>query len=287
MKIPFKKISVLTLCFAVCSALLRFLQLVFCIDPLTGFFKKGYSFFGTELGVAIFVFILFAFLFSFSASKLPKSAPEKTVSLAIGYLILAIGIIFDIIFCPTRQVVASWQNALFIFLGILCVIYFVFEFLLKFFHFSFLEKYNIKNNTLPPLFCIIPVLFYIIKTIIYFSFYTEIAIISDIVFEIFAMICVIFFFLFFARFQNGVHIIKTQKRLISVCVVTFISTLLSGLPKTALFVFGFSKYMHSFSINNISSLCVCAFVAIYYFNVFKNENLKAKAKKHIAKKTAF
>lgn len=287
MKIPFKKISVLTACTALCFALLRFLQLFFCVEQKTGFFKEGYAGVGTELSIVIFIFALTCAVFAFSEKKVPVKIPENSLTLSVGFIILSMFLIADLCFFPATFSAKVWQAALYLVTGVISALILLFTGASYFIKIDFLSFLGFKNGHLAPVTAIIPLIFWIIRTIIFFSFYTEIAVISDLVFEIIAQLSVMLFLLYIAFFKNEIDPVKTKKRILPLLVIAFLTCICCSLPQITLKLTGFGERLHTFNINNVSMLGIVIFLVIFYFGVFAENNLKDKTRKHVKEKNRF
>lgn len=279
MKISVKKNTAVCLCVALCFAVLRTLQIFFCTDSVTGFFNKGYADFGTELSIVIFVFLFFSFFFSFTEKKVPKTFPENSLSLSVGSLLLGGFLVADLIFLPDTYSAPVWQTLAFYIFGIITVVLLLFSGL-SFFGFF-------KETKISPTFSIIPLIFFIIRTIICFSFYTELAILSETVFTICAMLCLLFLLLYIAFLKNEIEQVKTANKLLPLFTITILSCLNVSVPHLILCVAGFKSSIHNLNINNFTFLGVLIYLLILYFNIFKEENMKTRVKKHVKENSIF
>ncbi len=279
MKIPVKKNTAVTFCAAICFVVLRVLQIFFCIDPITGFFKKGYSDFGTELSIVIFILLFFAFVFSFTEKKVPKAFPENSISLSVGSLLLSGFIAADLIFLPKTFSAPIWQTVFFYFTGIITILLLLYSALS---YFGFFKETKVSTY-----FSIVPLVFFIIRTIICFSFYTELAILSETVFTICAMLCLLFLLLYLSFLTNEIEQVKTANKLLSLFTVTILSFVNASVPHLILFVTGFKSSVHNLNISNFTFFGVLIYLIILYFNIFKDENMKKRVKKHVKESSIF
>lgn len=287
MKIPFKKAFILTCCSAVCFLLVRILQLLFCVETKTGFFKAGYIVIGTELSIVVFSFIFLCFLFSFLEKKVPSAYPKTTLPLAIGYFVVALFVVFDLIFFPNTFSAPKIQKIIYLIFGIVTVATFLISGITYFFKFKILKfssesLVSYREITVPVI-----LLFWIIRTIIFFTFYTEVAVISDLVFEILSQLSVMVLLLYFSFFINKVENVRTEKLMLPLFVLSFLTSLCASLPKLCIFLFGFKEKLHSFNINNVTTFGICSFLCLLYFYLFGEDNLKEKTKRHVKEKNRF
>ncbi len=287
MKIPFKKVGVLIASCALCFTLLRVLQIFFCIEPSSGFFKSGYAAIGTELSVVIFAFTLISVLFSFSERKAPAQYPKNTPLLSVGYILLSAFLVADLLFFPTTFSAPLWQIVIYFVTGAISTLLILLTGISFFVKLDFLSFLGFKNGSFPSVCTIFPLVFWIIRTIIYFSFFTEIAVISDLVFEILALISVMIFLLYVAFLKNKIEPVKAEKRMLPFFTLAFLTSVCCSLPQMLIFIFGFGYKLHSININHLTMLGISVFLAIFYFCIFKEDNLKEKTKKHIKEKTRF
>lgn len=282
MKIPVKKNTAVCFCAAACFTVLRILQIFFCTDPVSGFFKSGYSDFGTELSVVIFIFLFFSFIFSFTEKKVPRAFPENSLSLSIGSLLLGGFLIADLIFLPKTYSAPVWQTIFFYLTGIITVLLLIFS------GFSFFSSSAFfKETKLSPSVAVIPLIFFIIRTIICFSFYTELAILSETVFTVCAMLCLLFFLLYIAFFTNDFEPVKTANRLLPLFTLSILCCVNASLPQLILYVAGFKHSIHNLNINNFTFLGILIYLLILYFNMFGEENMKQRVKKHVKENSIF
>ncbi len=275
MRLPIKKVSLVVLSSAFCFTVLRLLQLFFCIDSKTGFFKTGLSLRGTELSIIIFVFLLFSILFSLTEKRVPKEFPKTNLSLAVGYILLALFFIFDLIFFPGFFPTSVFQLVLFYFSGFLTIL------LLLILGVSyFTEIPFIKDLSWNPMYSIIPIVFWIIRMVICFSSYTEMAVLSENVFLIIGMLSLLFLLLYFAFMINEFEPLKAARRMLPLFILALLSSLNCSLPIIIMKVTPFKNRLHSFTINHITFLGITIFLAILYFNMFSSKNLKERTRKH-------
>ncbi len=275
MKLPIKKVSIVLFCSAICFTLLRVLQLFFCIDSKTGFFKTGLSLRGTELSVIIFIFIIFTLLFSLTEKRVPKAFPKTSFSLAAGYILLALFLIADLIFFPKFFPSAVLQLILFYFSSFLTIILLLILGVSFFFEIPF-----IKDLTWNPMYTLIPIVFWLIRTVICFSSYTEMAILSENVFLIIGMLSILFILLYFAFMVNEVEPLKAARRMLPLFILALLSSINCSLPTVILYLTPYKERLHSFTINHITFSGIFIFLLILYFNFFDNKNLKERVRKH-------
>lgn len=285
MKIPLKKISILTFCSIICFTFLRILQLLFCVEPVSGFFKTGYKTIGTEISIAIFLFTVICFVYSFFEKKAPVEFPKKNISMSIAFLGIAIFLIADLYFFPLSFTSPVWQTAVFYAFGIISIFLLIFAGLEGLAERGPFKNTKIRSIKMKPGYSIAFLIFWIIRTIMFFSFYTEIAVISDLVFEIFGFVSVLILLLYMVFFVNDVEPVKTRRRILPLFVFSMLSLSCSGLPQIILFVTGNSEKLHNFGINTITFFGILIFLVVVYFNLFKANNLKPKTKKHLKDKS--
>ncbi len=282
MNLPIKKTNFVVFFSGLCFIVLRALQLFFCIDSRSGFFKKNLASMGTELSVLIFVFLAFSVLFSLSEKKVPKGFPKTSLSLCVSYIILSVFLILDLIFLPSTFPSQIIQLVIYYFSGILSVLLLLYLGVSYLFDIPFLKE--IKLN---PLVFLVTVVFWIIRTVICFSSYTEMAVLSENVFLIIAFLSVLFLLLYFAFLICDVTPLKAARRMLPLYILALLSSSTFALPPLLIKIAGFSERLHSLNINHITFLGVFVFLLVLYFNMFSEENLKDKPQKRVKEKEIF
>ncbi len=282
MKIPVKKTSAICACAALSFTVLRFLQIFFCTDAVSGFFKSGYEDLGSELSIIIFVFIFLSFVFSFFEKKVPKAFPKNSFSLSIGSAILSGFLIADLILLPKTFSPPSWQTLIFLITGAITVFLLIFSAISYFLNFPIFKVIHLS-----PMFSVVPLVFFIIRSIICFAFYTELAVVSETLFNICAILCILFLLLYIAFLNNGIEPVKTSKRLLPLFVLAILSCVNISVPQFFLFVFGFENTVHDFSVNNFTFLGILIYLVVLYFNLFDEKNMKKRTKKHAKENQIF
>lgn len=274
MKIALKKTSALLLFASLSFSILRFLQLFFCIDASSGFFKVGYQADGSEISIVIFIFTLLLIIFGCFEKKVPKSYPKTTLSLAIGYLLLAGFLIADIVFFPTAIPFPLWEKILLYFTGFLSIIFFIILGVSYFVKIPAIE--NVPFDSL----CLAPFLYWIIRTFIYFSFYTSIAVLSENVFFIVGFLSVMFFLLYLVFLVNSHEQVRTQNGILPLLIFALLSSVNCSVAQMAFLVINRRFLLHELNINHFTFFGILIFLIILYFNLFDENNTKEKVKKH-------
>ena len=282
MKIPVKKTSLVCASATFCFAVLRILQILFCTDAVSGFFKKGYTDLGSKLSVIIFIFIFISFLFSFTEKKVPMAFPKNSLSLSIGSVLLSFFLMADLIFLPKTFFPPFWQTSVFLFSGIITVLLLLFSAVSYFWDAAIFKKINLS-----PIFSVFPLIFFIIRTIICFAFYTELAILSETVFTICAMLIILFLALYIAFLTNEFEPVKTSKRLLPLFVLSLLCCINISVPQLILYAVGFKDRIHTLNINNFTFFGIFIYLLILYYNLFDEKNMKKRVKKHARENQIF
>lgn len=274
MKIALKKTTAVLLSSALCFSILRFLQLFFCVDSASGFFKKGYENIATELSIVIFVFMLLAVIFSSFGRRVPREYPKATLSLSIGYLLLGGFILADLFFLPKFLTTPLFLNIIFYLLCILSAFFLILKGINFFYEISFTKKLA------SDFFAIIIFTYWALRTLLCFTFYTGTATLSETVFFIIGFLSVMFLSLQIAFFINGYNTVKAQKLLLPLLIFSILSSVCCCVAQFALLIIGKGSVLHELSLNHFTFLGVTIFLFILYFNMYSESNLKEKTKKH-------
>lgn len=274
MKLTLKKTSAILICSAFCFSILRFLQLFFCIESSSGFFKSGYKAAATELSVVIFIFMFLAVVFGRFERKVPREYPKTTLSLSIGYLLLGVFFLADLIFLPSLIKTPLFINIIFFFICALSAGFLILKGLAFFFEIPFVQK-------LPSdIFSVFIFAFWALRSLLCFTIYTGMATLSENVFFILGYLSVMFLSLQIVFFINGYNTVRTQKLLLPLLIFAILSSVCCCVAQLFIIIIGKGYLLHELSINHFTFLGVLIFLFILYFNMYSEKNLKEKTRKH-------
>lgn len=274
MKIALKKTTAVILFSALSFSILRFLQLFFCVESSSGFFKSGYEAAATELSVVIFIFMLLAIIFGACERRVPREYPKTTLSLSIGYLLLGSFITADLIFLPKLLPTPIFLNILFYLLCVLSAGFLILKGFSFFFEIAFASKLS------SDIFSIIIFGYWAMRTLLCFTLYTGTATLSENVFFILGFLSVMFLSIHIVFLINGYNTVKSQKLLLPLFIFAILSSVCCCVAQFSIIIIGKGYILHELSINHFTFLGVLIFLFILYFNMYNENNLKEKTKKH-------
>lgn len=236
------------------SLCLRFLQLIFTVEPKTGFYIPESEGMGTVLLIVILLCSLFVALFARLTYKQPDDLPKMNIWLSASSALLSVSIFLETFFADLSLPILGWQNILLKVLSLACSIY-----LLAFASSPYL-KFKIK-----PILSTLPVIYSIIRLICDFTLVSKLAIISDNIFLIAVYSVSMFFFMNFAKLYNGIEDDKNYKKILSYGLTLSVLCFTSSIPNL-LFSTIFIGFDHISLITNITVLTLGIFASAFVFS---------------------
>lgn len=243
------------------SVLLRTVQLIFTIEPQTGFFKPESGNYGFYMLMVIIAFSLLAAIFGFTAHRSPGQTPKPNIFMSIGSLGLALGIFYEANIEELPQTVMLWQRSLLFVTAVLAGVYFIVFALKRFVTFS-----------VPPICAALPVVYMIFRVICYFSAISPLALISDNVILMAAYLASLWFMLQFAKLYNDVGSEKDFRKLLASGLISSILCFTQSIPHFIMnFINGF-EYQHTSIESNITVLFMGIFILSFTLSHFSRKN---------------
>lgn len=236
------------------SLCLRCLQLMFTIEPKTGFYIPESKGMGTALLILILLCSLFVALFARLTYKQPECLPRINIWLSLSSVLLAAGIISETFFTDLSLPILGWQNILLKIVSVCTSVY-----LLAFALSPFLG-FKIK-----PILASLPVIYSIIRLICDFTLVSKLAIISDNILLIAVYSVSMFFFLNFAKLYNGIDDDKNYKKILSYGLTLSVLCFTSSVPNL-LFSAIFDGYDHISLFSGITVLFIGIFATAFVFS---------------------
>lgn len=236
------------------SLCLRFLQLIFTVEPKTGFYIPESEGMGTVLLIVILLCSLFVALFARLTYKQPDDLPKMNIWLSASSALLSVSIFLETFFADLSLPILGWQNILLKVLSLACSIY-----LLAFASSPYL-KFKIK-----PILSALPVIYSIIRLICDFTLVSKLAIISDNILLIAVYSLSMFFFLNFAKLYNGIDDDKNYKKILSYGLTLSVLCFTSSIPNLLLGAIS-SGYNHISLFSSITVLLIGIFATVFVFS---------------------
>lgn len=240
------------------SMSIRIIQLMFMIEPDTGFVKPEYGNLQTALTAGLFFIIIAFTVFSALSRRRPLDIEELPIkplgvfaavtaaAQLIEVAILALSSTFDI---------SNMLMMLFLLLSS-----------------SFFILFSISiftGNRIPMFASVFPVILYVYKLVASFISYTGIANISENMFDV-AMLCVtLFFFLLHGKYLSEVTSPKKSRIIFPVGLVASLFCFLCTIPRYAIILLGASNILHESALPNISDFIMGVYIAAFVLICFR------------------
>ncbi len=184
----YKKITLYSLGLLAINLILRIVQLLFIIEPATGFYKKELAFMGGFVSVLILILAAASGAFGYFINEKPENKKSNGTALCISALMFAVITALEVILSGDD---ISGHAAVVPILR-------VFQYLSAIF-FAFYGISTVIEIKLPKLLYLLPVFYMAIKVVNYFTAISPIAIISDNIFVMVGYLAFMCFILNFAR----------------------------------------------------------------------------------------
>lgn len=250
------------------SILLRVIQMVYTVEDVTGFFKRGYAGMGFALLVAILIAFAAVFITSYTARRCPKNPPKVNLITGLFSLALGVSMAYQLFTEEFVSNVRSWQIVMLDITGALAAIYFI----------AFGFK-MIVNYKLPKLFSLIPAVYWIFRLICIFTSISELALIVENIITLASNCLILLFMVSMAKLYNGIDNEKNFKKLLSFGLCCAMACFTDALPRIIALLSGHAEYMHGTLPAAFTVLMCGCFAASFTFSHFSSSNLRTK--KHL------
>ncbi len=257
-----KKITTFFLITLPLSALLRFFQLKFIIDPKNGFFYPEYETIGIVSTVIIFLLVAASVIFSFNAFRSPESAPKENIPLNIASITLGGVIILSTLFENTPVTTSQALTSLKSIFAVLAAAFFI----------AFGTQKYLKFK-LPEIFCCLPVIYFVLSAISKFTVIASIALITDNLILITSICALMLFFLHYAMLYNNMDAEKNFRKLLASGTA---AAMLSVTQSAVYFIYnGITAFeqAHTSVFVNLELLAAGIFVIIFLFSHFTQKKI--------------
>ena len=244
------------------SAVLRFFQLKFIVDPKNGFFYPEFETIGIISTVIIFLVVAAAVIFSFSIFRSPESTPKANIILNIASVALGGVIIVSTLFENTPVTTSQTLTSLKGIFAVLAAAYFIA---------AGTQKY--LNFKLPEIFCCLPVIYFILRAISKFTVIASIALITDNLMLIAAICSLMLFFLHYAMLYNNMDLEKNFRKLLATGTA---AALFSITQSAVYFIYnGITAFeqSHTSVFVNLELLVAGIYVIIFLFSHFAQKKV--------------
>lgn len=255
---------------------IRILQLLFTLDPATGFVKSEYRAVGIAMMAIIVIAALTSVVIGISVRRCPVKMPKVKPLLGIGSILLGVSILVEVLWpVGLREsnvyIVVALETMGF-FAGALFIAYGV--------------KAFVKYKLPAPLF-MIPVAYWAVKLIHMFMSMATISLITDNILICAAYGSSLVFMLEFAKLANKINVETTSRGLIASGMCASIFSVVASLPRFVVVLIGHSEVLHESVFSTLTMLVTGIFMILFIAYYFRNKNLSRHHRKHSGKSKRF
>ncbi|MBQ7725971.1 MAG: hypothetical protein IJT66_02385 [Clostridia bacterium] len=243
------------------SLLLRILQLLFAVDPVTGFYVREYRTAGIALTLVLFAICAVLVFLCFFSFRNPATPPKKSLPLAVVSFLLAAATGFERFANASVAGTLLWQKAVLTVFAVLTVGYLI----------GF-GVGQLASFRLPPVTALIPSGYFLIKIISTFTAVSSLSLISDNLFLLAAECTSLLFYLSFAKLYNGVNEERNFRSLLAWGLTSGVLCLSQSLAHLFLAASATVQDNHSTPAANAFFLAAGLFALIFTLTHFSRRN---------------
>ena len=241
----------------------RVFQILFLLEPTTGFYKAEYSS-AHVLYIAFFICVIIVLgAFAFSSRRMPTHAPKVDRFLSVISFVVAISFaVSSAVDLVNGLSSTKMLSALF---SLLAVIFFVLYGLS-----------GISNIKVPPVVVLFVFPVWGFRLVSSFISFTGMANISENIYDI-LMLCVnLFFFVTMAKILCGVYVIKNIRHIFQVGLIASLLCIICSAPRYFVVLIGQQDMLHESTTLDISVLATGLFIAAFTLKLYSRSNLPKK-----------
>lgn len=246
----------------VLTILLRIIEMMYFIDPATGFYYKGFSPFAALTVLFILIFAgLYAWIMKTNRPKY-KSSGELYISTVVGSLICLAGILCDLIIKICSPIGTSGLEIVFSLMLIL--------------FFSAFAASGIIGKAIMPILCFLPLPYWIYMLIHFFIEITDMAVISENLYRLVALSLMLVCYLLLAKVMCHVNMRKNARRLTVIGLTTATVVGISNVSEYILILFRKSNVLHYSELPDVTLFLSAIFMVMYIFTINQQNNILVK-----------
>lgn len=258
MKTKFLPLSFL--CYTVIMTALSAVQLLFCIDPATGFFHKGLTAFGVIPVIISLSFFGVVFFTVKTVRPRYKSSCELSFFNVITAAVCALVILVDLI----TGVFSS---------GVISAIPMLF-FMLILMYYVFIVAFGFTGKEMLPILSFLPIPYWLYKLITIFIDMTDMTIISENLFRLISAALLLINFVILAKVVCHFNFKHNSRILTSVGLATSGIVIGGSLPQYFLALTGKSGLLHFSSGPDVTVFVSAVYLAVFILTLNGKDNYK-------------
>lgn len=258
------KIKLLSLSFAaaaVLTILLRSMEMIYFIDPSTGFYYSGLTPFAFITVFFLLLFLVLDYLLVTISKPKYKSAGEMYFSNVVGALIGLAGFLCDLIIKLCSPNGASTLHIVF---SLMMIVFF-----------AALTAYGVVGKPIMPILCFLPLPYWIYLLIQFFIEITDMAVISENLYRLAAISLMLICYSLLAKVMCHVNLRKNARRLTVIGLTTATVVGISNVSEYILVLFKKSYALHYTELPDVTLFLSAVFLVIYILTLNRKANLAA------------
>lgn len=242
------------------TILLRILELVFFINPTTGFYYSGLSAFSFVTVFSLLIFVAFYCLIVYLNPPRYKGAGELSFLNVIGAVICFAGFICDLIIklCSNNGV-----SILYVIFSIMAIVFFGAQI-----------GYSASGTGVMPILCFLPIPYWIYMLISFFIEITDMAIISENLYRLASIILMLISFTLLAKVMCYVNFRKNTRRLTIIGLTTATVIGISNVAEYLLVIFNKSNVLHYSELPDTTLFLSAIYLVIFILSLNKKDNIQ-------------
>lgn len=242
------------------TILLRIIEMMFFIDPSTGFYYSGFGSIAFITVGFLAAFAVFAYIIIATNKPKYKSAGELYYSNVIAALICLCGFVCDLIIkvCSVNGI--SWFEVL---LSLMAIAFFAAQ-----------AGYGIAGKGTMPILCFLPLPYWIYMLIKFFIEITDMAVISENLYRLASIMLMLICYTLVAKVMCYVNLRKNARRLTVIGLVAAVVVGISNVSEYILVIIKKSYVLHYNELPDITLFLSAIYMVIFILSLNKQENLE-------------
>lgn len=249
---------------AVITILLRIIEMLYFIDPSTGFYYSGLTPFAFITVFFLLLFVVLDFLLVTINKPKYKSAGELYISNVVGALICLAGFLCDLIIKLCSPAGASTLQIIF---SLMMIAFF-----------AALTAYGIAGKAIMPILCFLPLPYWIYLLIRFFIEITDMAVISENLYRLAALSLMLICYSLLAKVMCHVNLRKNARRLTVIGLATATVVGISNVSEYILILLKKSYVLHYSELPDVTLFLSAIFMVIYILTLNRQDNITANSK---------
>lgn len=247
------------------AVVIRFFHYFYTLDTVTGFVKPAYKLIGLGLLIA-----LFAISFSVTAvclfiRRCPVKMPRVNRITGSVSLVLALSILYSLIFVGASANIPAWQPLLLKITGALAAVFF-----------GAIFVKGLKNFHIPTLCYGIPAVYYLVRLIYIFTAGSSLALVSDNLILLAASIFTVLFMLEFCFVANKLDQSIGYKKIAATGFTAVVLCVIASLPQVLSVMFNTPSAQRVDFPSSLVTLATGVFIYFFLRRHFSGSNLKRR-----------